>query len=197
MIASAPAPVAPEAAAPHVLDAAFAALDAAGIAWCLLRDGDVHEPGGDVDLLVDRGSIDRAASTLREAGFVELPSLGRGSHRFFRALDRVSGAWIDLDVVTELAYGPHFSLKTGAEAACLARSWRPGRFPTVQPEDGFWGLLLHCLLDKRAFPERHARRLQELAPGAGTRAPLARAVARFAPGSCSPARLRAAAAAGD
>jgi thymidylate kinase len=46
----------------------------------------------------------------------------------------------------------------------------------LAPDDAFWTLLLHCLLDKGAVSARHRLRLQELAPSTRVDGPLAQVV---------------------
>jgi thymidylate kinase len=154
----------------------FAGLNAAAVRWCLLRRAeDGGQPDGDVDLLVARADLPRALAVLRTCGTVPLAAYGRGSHRFFLALDPGTGAFVELDVVTELAYGPHFAVRTRAEDRCLAGRRRHGTAWILRPEDEFWALLLHCALDKRAVSEGHAGRLAELSASASVDSPLVRA----------------------
>jgi hypothetical protein len=101
-------------AAPHpALARALRALDDALVDWCLLRgEAELDDPVGDVDLLVFPGDAPRLAPVLAAAGYVGVPAWGHGSHRFFVAY--TEGAWIKLDVVTEVSFGPSQSLRTGA-----------------------------------------------------------------------------------
>src|SRR5438876_8687558 len=95
------------------LERAFEALDLAGVRWTLLRGADqLADPVGDIDLLVAEVDLERLASTLMPLGFIPVPSWGRGSHRFFVGYDAVGDSWLELDVVTELAYGPFFVART-------------------------------------------------------------------------------------
>jgi thymidylate kinase len=159
--------------------AVLAGLDRAAVRWCLLRrPEDGGPPGGDgadVDLLVARADLARAEAVLRACGTVPLAAYGRGSHRFFLGLDPGTGAFVELDIVTELAYGPHFAVRSRAEDACLAGRRRDGTAWVLRPEDEFWALLLHCVLDKRAVPAPHAERLARLAGSASLDSPLVRA----------------------
>jgi thymidylate kinase len=159
-----------------LLGAVFAALDDASVRWCLLR-GDAHDrppdgSGGDVDLLVARADLPRAVAALKGRHLVPLAAYGRGSHRFFLGFDPDRGAFIELDIVTELAFGPHFVLHTGAEMDCLDGRGREGTAWLLRREDEFWALLLHCVLDKRTVDEQHAERLSQLAGFASLDSPL-------------------------
>jgi thymidylate kinase len=169
--------------------AAFGVLNAERVEWALLRGGDL-EREGDVDLLVAKADRRRLPTVLAACGFVHVPAAGHASHRFFLAYERPRDRWVKLDVVSELSYGPEFALRTHAEALCLARR-RTGDVNVLDGSDELWALLLHCLLDKRAFAEKHRRRLGELVPDATEDSPLARAVDRVAPPECSSARLLA------
>lgn len=169
------------------LEEAFAALDAAGVKWCVLRgEKDLERPQGDVDLLASSVDHHRAQALLEARGFARLHAYGRGSHSFFLNYHVRTDQWIKLDFVTELSYGPFFSLKTHAEEACLRRRRREGKLVVLHPDDSFWALFLHCLLDKRRFEPHHAARLQELAPLAVPDGPLGPVVARATPAEWSP-----------
>ena len=148
----------PEIVAP--VAAAFAALDAGGVRWCLLRGADeLAAPVGDIDLLVDPRDRHRAARALYGLGF-RSPSLpGRGSHRFFVRYDGAAGLWIKLDVVTSLDFGRFGEYRTDAAPTLLARSIRTAGIPHPAPGDDYRLLLLHYLLDASPGRLRHRERL--------------------------------------
>lgn len=172
------------------LAAAFEAIDAAGVEWCLLRgEAGLGAPGGDVDLLVRAPDLPRLARALAPLGFAAVPAWGHGSHRFFVAPDEASDDWFKLDVVTELSYGANQALATDVAAECLARRRRTGSLSLLAPDDGFWSLLLHCLLDRGDVPAHHARALLALVGSARADGPLARAVAPFCPQQWDPGRI--------
>ncbi len=172
------------------LKTAFEALDQAGVRWCLLRgEAELGAPAGDVDLLVARSGLGHVRQVLAALGFVPLPAWGRGSHTFFLSYDPPTDRWIKLDIVGDLSYGPHFTLQTGAETGCLARRQRHGAVWVLDPDDAFWTLLLHCLLDKGSVAPRHAARLQELAGGAGTSGALAQVIDQACPAGWTAAGL--------
>jgi hypothetical protein len=173
--------------------ALFSELDAENITWALLRDGG---DSGDVDILVQASRFNDVRALFRRHGFDELPTVGRGSHWFFVGIDRHSG-WIKFDFVTELAFGRHFEFKTMAATECLARRRRRGSHYELDPDDAFWALLFHCILDKRVIVPDRGRRLQELALGATGEGPLAVVVTSLAPTPWTPERAIAAAVAGD
>jgi hypothetical protein len=122
------------------------------VRWCLLRGE--SGAGGDVDLLVHRADLSALRTLLGELGLEELRAWGRWPHHFFVAAE------LKLDVVTDLAFGPHATLRTDAAEAVLARrvAGRPA------PPDAFWALLLHTLLDRGAVRASHARDLEALGP---------------------------------
>ena len=176
----------------------FGVLNRAGVEWCVLRgEAELARPGGDVDLLISPHDYERARIGIRALGFTELPAYGRGSHSFFRAYHRPTDKWITLDVVTELSYGPGFGLATRAEQGCLRRRLRVGDVFVLSPDDSFWTLLLHCVLDKRGFTPAHAARLQALADEALPDGPLASLVACVAPRQWPPRRVLRAARGGE
>lgn len=143
----------------------FEALTEQHIRWCLLRqDASLASVGSDVDMLVDPGDLALARSTLEKLGFVHLRAWGRGPHLFWLVYDRESDVWIKLDVVTEYFFGPLHDLKSNAAGGCLSRRRRHGPVFTLGPDDAFWTLLLHCLLDKGYLSPAHRARLRVLAP---------------------------------
>jgi thymidylate kinase len=169
---------------------AFAALDWAGVDWCVLRgEEELARPPGDVDLLISPADYERARAGLRSVGFTRLPAYGRGSHSFLRAYHGPTDLWITLDIVTELSYGPAFSLATRAEVGCLRRRRRAGNAFVLAPDDAFWTLLLHCMLDKRGIEAHHALRLESLAELALPDGPLASLVTAMAPRDWSSRRI--------
>lgn len=151
---------------------ALAALDEGGATWCLLRD-DPADGRDELDVLVDVGHTQRCAVALRGAGFVPVPAWGRGDHRFWRALDAASGAWLTLDLVVSLSFGPHGQFRTGQAAGCLERRITRTGCADLAPDDAFWALLLHCLLDRAGEAGRHADALRRLAGAAGPDGPWA------------------------
>lgn len=180
---------------PHpLLERSFAVLDDAGVEWCVLRgEHELQRPQGDVDLLVAASQREGALAALRTLGFVRLPACGRGSHVFLRAYHGPTNRWLTLDLVTELSYGPAFSLATDAAAGCLRRRRRAGTVFVPAPDDAFWTLLLHCLLDKREIEPRHAARLDGLAAAARADGPMAAIVDAVAPrGAAAASMLEAA-----
>jgi thymidylate kinase len=173
--------------------AAFRAMDVAGVRWCLLRGTeDLARPSGDVDLLVAHHDADSLARAIAPLGFARLPAWGFASHRFYLGYDATTDAWLKLDVVTELAFGPWFSLRTDAAACCLRHRRRRGGVAVLDDADAFWCLLLHRLLDKRDVGPA-ASRLRRLARASGcAESPLAREVERVGDRSVAACLLDAA-----
>ena len=163
---------------------ALEALERSNVHWCLLRgESDLGSAEGDVDLLVARGDMPRLRDALGQLGYVPLRAWGRGPHRFFVADDEASARRVKLDVVTQLAYGCYQELRTAAAAGCLARRRYVGGLALLSPADGFWALLLHCMLDREAFSAAHRERLLELAGEADSKTELGNiADATFAEG---------------
>jgi thymidylate kinase len=161
----------------------FDAANAADVRWCLLR-GVTHleSPPGDVDLLVAEGDAWYLRALLIELGYVPLPHRkAHGSHTFYFTYDRTRGAWLKLDVVTELAYGPGFTLKTHLQDGCLARRQRRGEVYVLSDDDAFWTVLLHCLVDKRYVTDRRAAEILSHARGAVNAGEFGRFVERLTP----------------
>ena len=167
-----------DAAVHPVAARAFAALDAAGVRWLLLRgERTLAAPPHDLDLLVDPRDATRLPTVLAPLGFAPLPTWARASHRFYVAYDEELADWMQLDVVTELAYGPHYAVRLATADAALAERRRTGTLWTLAPGDGFWTLLLHCVLDRGSISRAQAGRLRELA-GAGGRSALVAGLVR-------------------
>lgn len=157
--------------------AVLAGLDDAGVRWCLLRGGpEALSAPGDLDLLVAPTDLDRTVAVVTAHGLIRLAGHGRGSHRFFLGLDGTTRSWVELDLVTELAYGRHFEVRTPAAEQCLGRRVRRDDVWILAPADEFWALLLHCVFDKGALSGHHLQRLRQLADHATLDGPLPRAL---------------------
>ncbi len=134
-----------------LLERTVAELERHAVRWAVLREplaaGGAGR-SGDVDLLVDPADANRVGLVLRELGYRRLASWGRGAHRFFLTYDLATDEWLELDVVTELAFGPAFSLATDVAVACLDRRVAERSGPRLAPDDRFWALLLHAVLDR-------------------------------------------------
>jgi hypothetical protein len=160
----APTPAPSEQTIHPAVSRALEALERSNVHWCLLRgESALASLVGDVDLLVARDDMPRLRAALAPVGYVPLRAWGRGPHRFFVAYDEASARRVKLDVVTQLAYGRYQELRTAAAAGCLARRRYAGGLALLSPGDGFWALLLHCMLDREAFSGAHRGRLLELA----------------------------------
>ncbi|MFR9776599.1 nucleotidyltransferase family protein [Micromonospora sp. MS34] len=172
-----PPPEQPANVPPGLARTVLAGLDGAAVRWCLLRGGpEALTASGDLDLLVAPADLTRAVTVITSHGLIRLTGHGRGSHRFYLGLDRATGSWVELDLVTELAYGPRFEVRTRAADQCLQRRARQDDVWVLAPEDEFWALLLHCVLDKGTVTGHHLRRLHHLADHATLDGPLARAL---------------------
>jgi len=135
---------------------AFQALDDRGIAWALLRGAEaLDERSADVDMLVDAVATAEIDAVLRTAGFARIPAPGHGSHRFYVSYDPSEDRWIDLDIVTDVAFGTRQEFRTALAPALLGRRRRVGAVAALHPEDRFWHLLLHLLLSHGEVPARY------------------------------------------
>ena len=77
----------------------------------------------------------------------------------------------------------------GAEA-CIARARAGPDGMTLDPDDAFWTLLLHCVLDKQSIRAEHLDRLAQLAADATAGGPVARYLAPLLPDDLGPDRIR-------
>lgn len=179
-----PIPTAAEAnAIPPAVARMLSALERSGIRWALLRgEAELGSRGGDVDVLVAAGDLPRLAGELTQLGFGGLRRRGHGPHTFFLAYDRSEDRWVKLDVVTDLAYGHHQELTLDGAVGCLERRRQSTNgVVLLATDDGFWTLLLHCLLDGGGFSATHRRALLSLVRSASARGPLAQAIDRALP----------------
>jgi thymidylate kinase len=158
---------------------AFAALGAAPIDWLHLR-GAADGMEGDVDLLVEPTTLEGLDQVLPGVGFARMPSFGYATHRFFLALERDTGRWHKLDVVTELAYGPGGAYRLAGARSCLERVRRVADRPVPAADDAFWTLLLHATLDQALPDAEQLDDLARLASGATPDGVLARRVEAWA-----------------
>lgn len=183
-----------------MLASLFSGLEEAGIDWTLLRlPRDLAFPPGDVDLLVRSADHDAFDSVARAAGFVPVPGWQRWPALLYLGFDRAAARFLVLDVTDRVTFGRRGELATDESAGVLARRVARNGVVLPSPEDEFWLLMLHCLLDKAAFPEHYRERLSSGARAdAGTGA-LAALVDERARGTGAPdaRQLRAGAAAGD
>ena len=137
-----PGPPASAAAVRGPLRNAFQALDDRGIAWALLRGVEaLGDRSADVDVLVDAAAMAEIDAVLRAAGFARIPASGHGSHRFYVSYDPSEDRWIDLDVVTDVAFGtrvlsiamPHDVVVPADRATVAYES------SSIVPPEGVWG----------------------------------------------------------
>ena len=178
-----------------VLAALFAALDRGGIAWALQRvPSNPAAPTGDVDLFVARSEAAALRRVAEAQGFVALPGWSEPPELVLIQYDRASDRWLVLDVATAVAFDRGRVGLAAPAPALLARRRRHGELWVPDAEDGFWLLVLHCLLDKGAVPGHYAPRLRDVPGEAG--GPVAAALAD-AVGAGAIVRLRRAAAATD
>jgi thymidylate kinase len=181
-------------AAGGVLRDAFQALDERGIAWAVLRGAwALGEPSGDVDVLVDAAVTTEIDAVLVAAGFARIRAPGHGSHRFYVSYDASQDRWIELDIVTDVAFGTRQQFRTALGPALLAGRRRLGTVATLHPDDGFWHLLLHLLLSRGEVPAHHRDVLRSSAPSALDPGPLEAFVRTVRPrvASCLPAAVKA------
>ncbi len=147
---------------------ALRTLEQEGICYCLLRDGDrldslTDASEAEVDLLVQAAKLRQLRATLVRLGFVDLPVWGYQPHHFFVYYDQRTNGWLKLDVVTELAFGsPIRAMVVPIADDCLNRRRRHAEVFVPGPEDELTNLLLHGVLDKRAFAQFRRDRLQTL-----------------------------------
>jgi thymidylate kinase len=144
---------------PASLERLFAALSAAGVAWCLLRPrAALAHPGGDVDLLVEPRALPHVAQLLEREGFLRMTVAGADVHGVAYDAASDSFPWVHVQGELRLAGAvvPAAEVLAGAAGE-----------PLREPADAWllWILLLRALIDKGALPERHRPSAQALAGG--------------------------------
>jgi thymidylate kinase len=144
-----------------MLASLFARLRAAGVEWALLRvPRDLELPPGDVDLLVRPDHLATFDEEARAVGFVPVPGWQSWPVLLYIGFDRPTARFVVLDVTDRVSFGSGGDFTTVAAAGVLARRVHRGDLVTPAPDDAFWLLLLHCLLDKTAVPEHYRERLR-------------------------------------
>jgi thymidylate kinase len=175
------------------LAAVFGALESASMRWALLRTPSRPEaPTGDVDLIVHPGDAGALTRLLRPLGFAALPWRATAPELVFVSYHRDSGTWLVLDVVTEVSFGPDLCFRVADADVVLRNSQASGAMRMLAPDDAFWALLLHCLLEKDAFAQRHRAALSDLAGCADPDGPLATVTDTSCPPGWDAGRLIAA-----
>lgn len=172
-----------------LLAVAFAALDEAGVEWCLLRPPSrPAAPTGDVDLLVRRSDRGAAGRALTAQGLARLPDAG-SPDAFFLDYDPDGDCWVFLHVTSEVSFGRHLELRARVARPCLRRRVLVEGVWRLSAGDEFWATLLHLLLDKGEVADRHRDRLAVLARSAGGTGPVATAFTARAPDGWSAERV--------
>jgi hypothetical protein len=166
------------------------ALDGTGVRWCRLRD---RGGGQEDDVLVDAADLSAARRALGTVGWRERRYLGHGSHRSFYAFDAEVDRWLKIDFVTALDFGRWQEWPSRLAAGCLARSTASTEGRALTPDDAFWALLLHELLDRPGTPPRRGEQLRQLAGGARDDGPWAELLRSWLPHPWTPSALIAAA----
>ena len=144
----------------------FAALEARGVLWVLLRlPSDFAKPAGDVDLLVTPEDVDALLEVAEELGFVALPGWESPPGLILVSYDRPSDHWVVLDVATAVSFRSpgSWELPRGAREV-LSRRHLHDSVALPSEDDAFWLLLAHCLLDDGGVPAHYRGALQALAP---------------------------------
>lgn len=172
----------------------FAALESAGVRWCVLYRGELPDAGGEeLDVLVGPADRETAECSLAALDFLPLSSQPRAARRDWLAYAAPAGCWVRVNVLTRLAYGPRLIYSAEASAGILERRLRQGTVYSPDPDDAFWYLLLRCLLISGGIGPAERAHLLTLTAVARSDGPLAAAL----PDDWPAERVIAAALAGD
>lgn len=174
------------------LTALFKGLDEASVSWCLLRiPSEPASPRGDVDLLIEPSHVNAVRHVLLSQGFIPVPGWTGLPDMLWVDFDELTGCFLVLEITDEIVFGPGGRQRTNERAGGLARRRQDGAFWRLDDDDGFWALLLHCLLDRGFVPDHYKQRLQSMAAIARTDGPFGRILASL--DADMPAQLRDAA----
>jgi hypothetical protein len=181
-----------------LLRSLFAALGERDVRWVLLRTpSHLAKPAGDVDLLVAPDDVADFLETAEELGFVALPGWEAPPGLILVSYDKRSDHWLVLDVATTVAFrSPGAPELREAALGILRRRRVHDGIAEPSPEDAFWLLLMHCLLDDGAVAAHYRVPLGELARTSDGSL-VASAVQSAAGDRFDPAALRDAVLAGD
>lgn len=169
------------------LTAALRALDGTGYPWLLLRgEDDLARPAGDVDILIASELLSALDGLLEDAGFCRVLAPGHGSHRFYFCFSATLNAWVKLDIVSEIAFGPYQQWRTSLARDCLVRRVRNGPVWLPAPADQAWLQLLHLFLDKGEIAPPRMEAARKAAHAASTHDSIASYVDRsMGPGTAA------------
>lgn len=181
------------------LDELVRRFDAASVRWALLRvPADLLHPRGDIDLLVhpdDRQLADRACTDL---GFVRIAASGESVP--YLLYHQATGTWLHLDI----AHSPlpdrwqYGDLAASDSSQVLGRSISVDGVRRLDPDDEFWGLLLHLADGPREVADRHWTTLRSDAESSTMASAIVKAVRAQRPDAMGILeRARAAVIAGD
>ena len=140
----------------HQLPASVStALTDGRIDWTLLQMAAGNgAPAADAVILLRSTDVAAFGDLVRAAGFVELPG-ARGSSRCYAALERAAARFLSLRVTSRIDLGRNGEFRTAFAAGVLERSVRTPEGFVPSPEDGFWLLLLRCLLEDGGILPEH------------------------------------------
>ncbi len=172
----------------------FAALESAGVRWCVLHRGELPGAAGEeLDILV--GPADRATAecSLAALDFLPLSNQAQATRRDWLAYAAPSACWVRVNVLTRLTYGPRLVCSPEVSAGVLERRLRQGTVYSPDPDDAFWHLLLRCLLVSGEIGPGERAHLLSLSTAACPDGPLA----AILPGDWPAEHLLAATRAGD
>jgi len=150
----------------------------------LLRGADrLSRPSGDVDLLVASTGMGKFDAAVTKIGFSSQGWALLVSRRSYVAYSASDELWVRLDVVSQVSFGPLLEFNTVTSEQILKRKIRSGSVVILDPDDAFWHLLLHYMLDKGNVPDVLRPQVSELARAARPTGPLSQVVERLAPNS--------------
>jgi thymidylate kinase len=135
------------------IEEVFRSLDKAGVQWLLFRGEErMVRPTGDIDLLIAPQDLEATDDVLVTLGFSRQGSALLVTRRAYVAYVAEDDLWLRFDLVTRVAFGELLELDTSAAEAFLRAKCRIGALFLPAPNDAFWHLLLHYMLDRGDVP---------------------------------------------
>ena len=137
----------------ELVQTVFRSLDAHGIDWVLLRGEErIRRPSGDIDLLVDQKDLVATDDVLSRLGFSRQGSSLLVTRRAYVAYVAEDDLWLRFDIVSRASFGELLEFDTSVAGDLLRSKRRVGVLLLLDPNDSFWHLLLHYMLDRGDIP---------------------------------------------
>jgi len=165
----------------------FGRWDQSGVVWALLRvPENLAAPEGDIDIVLQPATAQRAYDIARSQGFVTVPGYAPDTH--LARWERETRRWLWLHCTTQPTFGPFAAVRLSADD-CLAERFTDGPLSRVGHNEEFWITLMHALLDTRGLTDRARRRIRSTVAYARADGALPTALGTVLPPGWTPRRV--------